>query len=103
MYLTKYKKENIYAPVEHNILFLLSVIAYVMWCFESSFPIRQCRATLLLLLYISNVTDFMNVCVKLFNIETKETNNEYTGNIVELSGLFFYNVACSTYDPPLVF
>jgi hypothetical protein len=46
------------------------------------------------------VSDFVNVVIKLLNVETKETNNGHTGDFVERTGIFFREVGCSSYDAP---
>jgi len=40
------------------------------------------------------VTDFVNVGIKLLNIETKETNNGRMGYITKRSVIFYCKVAC---------
>jgi len=43
------------------------------------------------------VTDFVNVGIKLLNIERKETKDGRTGNLVVFIGLFFHEVAQNSY------
>jgi hypothetical protein len=47
-------------------------------------------------------SDFVNVDIKLLNLETKDTDNVYTWDIVENSGVFFRKVAYPSYDAPLL-
>jgi hypothetical protein len=47
------------------------------------------------------VTDFMNVGIKLLNIEMKETNNGHTRDYIGHIRLLFHKVSYPSYDAPL--
>jgi hypothetical protein len=63
-------------------------------CFyEISFPVRRFVNIIYIYKY---ATHFVNVDIKLLNIETKETNNGHFGDLVEHSGILFRKVAYSS-------
>jgi hypothetical protein len=50
-----------------------------------------CKAAYYNIIYrYENKTDFVNVGIKLLNIETKETDNEQAGDLPERTGLLFW-------------